>query len=38
MKEVRKMKGREKKIHYREREIYSDIVEDSLRTRLMNIR
>jgi len=38
MKEVRKMKEREKKIHYREREIYSNIVEDLLRARLMNIR
>lgn len=33
MKEVRKMRGRERKVHYREREIYSNIVEDSIRSR-----
>jgi hypothetical protein len=38
MKEVRKMRGRERKVHYREREIYSKIVEDSIRSRVMNIR
>jgi len=38
MKEVRKMKGRERKIHYKESEFYPEIVEDSLRARLINVR
>lgn len=38
MKEVRKMRGRERKVHYRERETYSNIIEDSIRSRVMNIR